>query len=216
MRFASTSRRSGSSSLLSFSPRIGRCGDRITAAANTAPNSAPRPTSSAPATAWKPRARNSRSNPDSQRNLPAAVSGRMKTWRLLAFSQPGSLALQPAEIVEFGPPGTARADHVDVIDHLGMDRENTFDSLPETDFPNRDALAQPGVVPGNHGAFKRLQPLLVAFLDLHVDPDGVAGTKGRDVGTPVLLDKLRQHCVLHDNFLNFLSYRRIGKIRSKP
>ena len=41
---------------------MGRSGDRITAAANTAPNSDPRPASSAPAIERYPRARNSRSN----------------------------------------------------------------------------------------------------------------------------------------------------------
>src|ERR1035441_10465374 len=55
MRSASTSRRSGSSSLLSLRLRTGRSSERITAPAKTAPNHAPRPTSSTPATAWKPR-----------------------------------------------------------------------------------------------------------------------------------------------------------------
>ena len=43
MRTASTSRRCGSSSLLSLRPRTGRSGESTTAAATTGPNSAPRP-----------------------------------------------------------------------------------------------------------------------------------------------------------------------------
>ena len=67
MRLASTARRCGSSCLLSFNPRTGRPGERITAAATTGPNNAPRPTSSTPATAWNPRARSSRSSVPSHR-----------------------------------------------------------------------------------------------------------------------------------------------------
>jgi len=77
MRPERVSRRSGSSCLLSFKPRTGRSGESTTAAATTGPKSAPRPTSSTPAMARKPRARNSRSSVASHRNLAPAESGRM-------------------------------------------------------------------------------------------------------------------------------------------
>ena len=87
---------------------MGRSGERITAAANTAPNSDPRPTSSTPAMAQKPRARNARSIVPSQRSLgPAffAPAFADATWAspatraLLALPQPRGLALQLAQII---------------------------------------------------------------------------------------------------------------------
>src|SRR6185295_2184524 len=122
MRPASTSRRSGSSCLLSLSPRMGRSGERITAPAKTAPNNDPLPTSSTPAMAEKPRARSSRSNVASQRSF-AALPG---TAKLLAFLEARGLALQRAQIVQLGPAHFSRADHVDAIDHARVKRENAL------------------------------------------------------------------------------------------
>src|ERR1035437_80551 len=56
IRSASSSRRSGGSSLESRRPRMRCAGSRITAAATTGPNSDPRPTSSTPATCSAPSA----------------------------------------------------------------------------------------------------------------------------------------------------------------
>src|SRR4051794_37063306 len=156
IRAASTSRRSGSSCLLSFRPRIGRSSERITAPAKTAPKSAPRPTSSTPATAWKPRARSSRSRVASQRNLPPAGIGRMARPKLFALFQTGSLALQRAQIIELSAADAARADHIDVIDHFGVHRKDALHALAETDLPDGDALAHAQAIAGNHGAFKSL------------------------------------------------------------
>src|ERR1035441_3686081 len=124
MRTASTSRRFGRSSLLSLRPRTGRSGERTTAAATTGPNSAPRPASSTPAMTRKPRARNSRSNVPSQRNLPPAASGRMGEPLLFALFETGSLAFQAAQVVQLGAPCASRAHYVDVVDHLGVARED--------------------------------------------------------------------------------------------
>ena len=95
--------------------------------------------------------------------------------RLLAFSQTGGLALQAAQVIQLGPAHLARAHHVDVIDHLRMDREDALHSLAEADLANRDGLAQAGIVAGDQRSFESLEALFVAFLDLDVDPQGVAG-----------------------------------------
>src|ERR1035441_4500758 len=142
MRTASTSRRFGSSSLLSLRPRTGRSGERTTAAATTGPKSAPRPTSSTPAMARNPRARNSRSNVPSHRNLSPAASGRMGEPLLFALFETGGLAFQSAQIVELGAPRPARAHYVDVVDHLGVHREDALHALAEADLPYGDAFAQ--------------------------------------------------------------------------
>src|ERR1035437_5582541 len=156
MRSASTSRRWGSSSLLSLRPRTGLSSERITAAAKTAPNNAPRTTSSTPATASKPRARNSRSRVASQRNLPPADLGRMAGPKLSALFQAGSLALQGAQIVELGAAYATRADHIDVIHHFGVHREDTLHALAKTDLADGDALAHAHAISGNQHTLESL------------------------------------------------------------
>src|ERR1017187_9517813 len=200
MRSASTSRRWGSSSLLSLRPRTGRSSERMTAPAKTAPNKAPRPTSSTPATAWKPRARSSRSRVASHRNWPLAGAGRMARPKLSALFQTGGFALQGAQIVKLGAAYTARANHIDVIHHLGVYREDTLHALAETDLADSDALAHAHAVAGNQHAFESLQALFLAFLDLDVHLDGVAGAKLGELFLPLVLDnKLGQQRILHDN-----------------
>src|ERR1035441_9617846 len=142
MRSASTSRRWGSSSLLSLRPRTGLSSERMTAPAKTAPNNAPRPTSSTPATAWKPRARSSRSRIPSHRNLPPAGAGRMARPKLPALFQTGGFALQGAQIVQLGTAYAARADHIDVIHHLGVYREDTLHALAKTDLADGDEIGR--------------------------------------------------------------------------
>src|SRR5271157_3178083 len=205
MRTASTSLRFGASSSLSLRPRTGRSGESTTAAATTGPKSAPRPASSTPAMAWNPRARNSRSNVASHRNLPLNASGRMGEPLLFALFETGGLAFQAAQVVKLGAPRPARAHHIDVVDHLGMYREDAFHPLAEADLPHGDAFAQTRIVAGDDGALKRLQPFLVAFLDLHVNPNRVAGPERGDFRPLVFLNELRQQRVLHENFLNLLS-----------
>src|ERR1017187_802520 len=149
MRSASTSRRLGSSNLLSLRPRTGLSSERITALAKTAPNKEPRPTSSTPATARKPRARSSRSSVASQRNLPPAEIGRMARPKLFALFQTGGLALQGAQIVQLGATHATCADHIDVIHDLGVYREDTLHALAKTDLADRDALAHAQALSGN-------------------------------------------------------------------
>src|SRR5690348_17052073 len=95
-----------------------------------------------------------------------------------------------------------------MIDDFCVNRENSLYPLAEAHLPNRDALSQPGIVASDYRAFERLQTFLIAFLDFDVDPDGVSGPKLREVGGAlILLYIFGQQGVLHDNFLNPLSYR---------
>src|ERR1035438_2751260 len=207
MRSASTSRRSGSSSLLSSRPRTGRSWERITAPAKTAPNKAPRPTSSMPATAWKPRAHSSRSSVAVQRNLPPAGAGCMARPKLFALFQTGGLALQGAQIVELGAAYATGADDIDVIHDLGVNGEDTLHALAKTDLADGDALAHARAIAGNQNAFKGLEAFFLAFLDLDVNLDGVTGAKLGEFLLPLVLDsKLGQQRILHDNVRNLLVY----------
>ena len=57
-----------------------------------------------------------------------------------------------------------------------MDGENTLHTLAETDLAHGEAGLRP-VVALDYHAFKGLHAFFLAFLDLHVDPDGVAGVE---------------------------------------
>src|SRR5580700_1452189 len=175
IRLANISRRSGSSSLLSANPRMGRSGERTTAAANTGPNNAPRPTSSTPAMCSKPWDRASRSYfPWHFITQESAAQERAVRGRLFAFTETRCFTLELAQIVKFGAAHAAGAHHVDMVDDRGMQRENALHPLAEADLSHGNGSAEPLIIAGNYGSFKGLQTFFVAFFDLYVDADGVA------------------------------------------
>jgi hypothetical protein len=117
---------------------------------------------------------------------------------LFAFPQAGRFALEPAQVVELRAAYAAGANQVDVIDHGRVDGENALDTLAEADLAHRDGLAESGVVARDDSAFERLQPLLVTFLDAHVDANRVPGPELRmSLGTDVLADEIADKSVLH-------------------
>src|SRR6266542_3424438 len=87
---ASSSRRSGVSSLESARPSIGQSAGRITAAATSGPASAPRPASSTPATRAKPTLRSR-----SSRMAVASTSESQDGSALLVTPQPARVAERP-------------------------------------------------------------------------------------------------------------------------
>src|SRR5258708_24777163 len=149
MRAASTARRSGSSSLLSSSPRMGRSGSKITAAANTGPNRAPRPASSRPAMAVQPARRKARS---------CRLVGMRKSG---ALAQTGGFAAQFAQVIQLGPADPPGSHHVYVVHHRRLQRKYALHSLAKAYLAHRDGLAHSGVMPRDHGSFEGLQPFLV-------------------------------------------------------
>src|SRR5580698_7309355 len=184
MRSARTSRRSGSICLLSLRPRIVASGERITAPATTAPNRDPRPTSSAPAMNSKPRARRSLSRmPWHFQRAVAFPSFRARAMScpacgLSAFLEASGFSLQSTQVIELGAADLASAHHVDFIDDGGAQRKNALNAVAEADLADRYGLAHACILAGEHCAFKNLNALFFAFLDLDVNLDGVAGTEG--------------------------------------
>src|SRR4051794_26722902 len=126
---------------------------------------------------------------------------------LAALAETGGLAAESTQVIQFRAPHAPGAHHVDMIDHPRMDWEDALHTLAEADLANGDALAHAGIIAGDDGAFKRLEALFIAFLDLYVDTDRVARAKLGDIGPLVLVNKLRQQRCLHGNLvLNFLVY----------
>src|ERR1022692_3647572 len=131
--------------------------------------------------------------------------------KLSALFQTGGFALQGAQIVKLGAAYTARADHIDVIHHLGVYREDTLHALAETDLADSDALARGHAVAGNQHAFESLEALFLVFLDLDVDLDGVAGAELGELFLSLILDnKLGQQRILHDNVRDLPVYNMLS------
>src|SRR5208337_2787295 len=138
IRSASSTRRSAVSFLESSRPTILRFGLRMTAAATTGPNSAPRPASSSPA----------------MRLQPSFLAG--------GALDAGGLAPQVAQIVEAGTAHATLADHVNRSNRGRVQRENALYTGAKTDAAHRERGAAGPAFLRDHHAFKRLD----AFLDL--------------------------------------------------
>ena len=97
------------------------------------------------------------------------------TSRLLAvdFFQARSFAFEAAQIVELGAADFRGAQQLHLVDHLGIEREDTLHAVAEADLAHGEAGLRPPAARDHH-AFERLQAFLVAFLDLDVHPDGIA------------------------------------------
>src|SRR5689334_17653351 len=93
------------------------------------------------------------------------------------LAQAGGLSLESAQIVQLRAAHAARADHVNVIHHRSLHGENTLHAVAETDLADRYGLAHPRVVARDHRAFKNLQALFLAFFDLDVHFNSVAGAE---------------------------------------
>src|SRR5689334_6634372 len=109
------------------------------------------------------------------------------------------LASEPTQIIKLRAAHLSCAHHVNVVDHRSLHREDALDTVAEADLADRDGLAHPGVVAGDDGALEYLEALFIAFLDLDVHLDGVAGPELRVSRPFVLVQDLGDHCVLHNN-----------------
>src|ERR1700688_4317 len=88
----------------------------------------------------------------------------MRNRRLLLFDffQPCGLALESAQIIKFRAPDFRGAHHVNLVDDLGVDGENTLHALAETDLADGKAGLGASLA-GNDDPFERLQALFFAF-----------------------------------------------------
>ena len=63
---------------------------------------------------------------------------------------------------------------LDLVDRRGVDRENLLHTDAIGHAANRDSLLDAAVLLGDDDALEDLNTLTRAFLDLHVDADGIA------------------------------------------
>src|SRR5436190_6911542 len=162
---------------------------RMTAAATTGPARQPRPTSSVPATARKPKSRSRRSTEPS--SATRASSAKWRTWRrssavgflaLALFFDAGGFAAEIPEVVELCASDPAMAFNLDLIDRRRVEGKHPLHTDAAGNLADGEHLPRAAALAGDHDALEDLNALFVAFLDLHVDPDRVAGREVGDVG----------------------------------
>src|SRR5438477_5484275 len=172
--------------------RVGSA-SRITHAATTGPARQPRPTSSVPAMARKPKSRSRRSTADisATRASSANTCPRRSSFRAAFLAVALALALlfdargfaaEIPEVVELRAADPTMAFDLDLIDRWRVEREHAFDADAAGDLAHGEHLARAASPAGDDDALEDLDALFIAFLDLHVHLDGVARGEVRDVG----------------------------------
>ena len=92
----------------------------------------------------------------------------------------GALADAAAQIVQLGTTDLTVADDLNVVDGGRMNGEHLLHADAVRDAADSDGLLDAAVLLGDDGALEDLDTLTGAFLDLHVDTDGVADLDGSD------------------------------------
>src|ERR1043165_5394777 len=164
--------------------RVGSA-SRITHAATTGPARQPRPTSSVPAMARKPKSRSRRSTAES--SAMRASSAKSLDWifsdlTLATLFDARRFPSEVPEVVELCATDPAMAFHLDLIDRRRIQRQHALHSDAAGDFAHGEHLARAAALAGEDDALEDLDALFVAFLDLHVHLDRVARREVGDVG----------------------------------
>src|SRR5207237_3172007 len=162
---------------------------RITHAATTGPARQPRPTSSVPAIARKPKSRSRRSTDDisATRANSAKTCSRTSAFAaafltLALFFDARGFAAEIPEIVELCATDPAMAFDLDLIDRRRVKGEHSFDPDSAGDLANGEHLARTAAFARDDQSLEDLDALFVAFLDLDVDLDRVARREVGEVG----------------------------------
>src|SRR5258706_6769992 len=113
------------------------------------------------------------------------------------FFQARGFALQRAQVVELRAAYFGGTEHVDLVDDFRLQRENALHALSEADFADGEARLRSALA-GDDDAFEGLDAFLVAFLDFHLDLDGVSRRKVREVGATALGKQFFDDLVCHD------------------
>src|SRR5690606_6884190 len=103
------------------------------------------------------------------------------------------LALQAAQVVQLAGADLAAALDLDRVDGRAVALEHALHAEAVGNLADRERGVQAGVLPADDHALVGLDALAVAFLDLDVDDDGVAGAEdGQFAGGLLGLEVLQQ------------------------
>lgn len=105
-----------------------------------------------------------------------------KNWSAVAlFLDLRCLAPQVAQVVQLGATDIAVGFYFDLFDHWRMQRERTLDSNAEGNLANREGAANARAVDTDANALEDLNARAIAFNDVHVNFESIAGAEGWDV-----------------------------------
>ncbi len=94
------------------------------------------------------------------------------------FLESSRFATETAEVEELGAADFVGANLLDLIDDLGVVGEDALDALAEAHLANGEGTLCALAACDDH-AFEGLEALFLAFLDLDLDANGVAGCEFR-------------------------------------
>ena len=89
------------------------------------------------------------------------------------FAQAGSLTTQRAQVIQLGTAHAGRTNDLNLFDHLRVQREDALDTLAKAHLADDEAGLR-SLALCDDQPFEHLHAFFVAFLDLYVDPHGVA------------------------------------------
>src|SRR5690606_29126270 len=90
-------------------------------------------------------------------------------------------ALEATQVVQLAGADRAAALHLDRVDRGAVALEHALHAVAVRDLAHGERGVQAGVLLGDDHAFVGLDALAVAFLDLDVDDDGIAGAEHRQL-----------------------------------
>jgi hypothetical protein len=137
--------------------------------------------------------------PDAKRRLPEEspfIGRSSRDRRSLGsasdFLETSSLTAETAEVEELGAANLVGAELLDLVDNLGVIGEDTLDALAEAHLADGKSSLRALLASDDH-AFEGLETLFIAFFDLDLHADKVAGGEVGKVGALKLVSEF-----LHD------------------
>jgi hypothetical protein len=117
------------------------------------------------------------------------------------FLETSSLAAEIAKVEELGAANLVGAELLYLVDDLGVVGEDALDALAEAHFADGEG-ALGALLGGDDHAFEGLEAFFVAFLDLNLYANEVAGGEIREIGALELVGQLLHDGMdRHDGFL---------------
>src|SRR5690606_357306 len=118
------------------------------------------------------------------------------------------LAFQAAQVVQLAGADGAAALDLDRVDGRAVRLEHALDAVAVRDLAHGEGGVEAGVLLADDHALVSLDALAVAFLDLDVDHDGVAGAEVRQLALRLFVLEILQQRVerglVHDDDLGCL------------
>ena len=101
--------------------------------------------------------------------------------RLTTFLDLGCLTAQVTQVVQLGTANVTAGQNLDVVDVRCVNREGTLHADAERHLADGKGLTDAGALATDNNATEHLDTGLLSLDDLHVDINGIAGAKLRNI-----------------------------------